>query len=161
MHRPLGWMKRLGVCGALGLLAATGCSSSAPTYEPTTTIVAGHPVFLIYRMGCGAGASCPASIVINKQRYEYRFDTAPKMRYRAGPIYAVGPDNAEARQIPGVTSTTYRLLAFRLGDTWALAYSTGFPSTDAVQRQVCEVLQQIPPDSYCVVHHRFPPTSSG
>jgi hypothetical protein len=138
------------------LLAAAGCSHSSPSYEPTTTGVNGHTVFIIYSTPCPKNASCPVQVVIDKQPYQYP-DGAPKAAYRSRALFAVGPDE-EAHLIPSLSTTAYRVLALRIGTTWALAYSAGIPNTPAVQRKICNLQEELPRDSYCVTHLGFATT---
>lgn len=133
-----------------------GCSSQS-RYEPTTTKVAGQTVYLIYPPPpCPKNASCAASVIINKQIYGLSV-AIPKPAYRNGPLFAVAA-NTQARLIPGLSTASWRVLALGSGSTWSLAFSRGVPTTDAVQRQICELAQNIKKDSYCVAHLGFSPT---
>lgn len=138
------------------LLAAVGCSGSN-RYEPTTTKVDGERVFVIYSPPpCPKTASCAAGVIIDKQFYGLSV-AIPKVSERTGALFAVGRDE-EAHLIPSVSTGTYRALALRRGSDWYIAFSPGFPSSDAVQRQICEVIQDIPAGSYCVTHLGFTPS---
>ena len=138
------------------LLAAAACSPSSSSYEPTTTIINGRTPFIIYSAPCPKNASCAAQVVIDKQPYQWQ-DGAPKAAFRSGPLFAVGSDE-EAHLITGASTPAYRILALRIGPTWALAYSAGIPDTLAVQRQICGLLQDLPRDSNCVTKLGFSTT---
>jgi hypothetical protein len=139
------------------LTVAAGACTESSRYEPTTTQVDGKTVFVIYPPPpCPANADCVPDIVIDKQFYGLD-STTPKPQYRTGPLFAVGP-NREARVIPALTGDGYRVLALRTGSDWNLVFSPHTPAGDAFQRHVCEVLQDLPRDSYCVTKLGFATT---
>jgi hypothetical protein len=145
---------------SLWMAAAVGgaVACSGPSrYEPTTTKVNGQTVFVIYPPPCPKNADCATGVVIDKQLYGLGSEDTPRVQYRTGALYALGP-NQEARAINSLTTATYRVLALRTGSSWTLAFSPGQPSSDAFQRQICQVLQSLPRDSYCVTRLGFATT---
>ena len=157
-HRPAAvrcWepaTKLLAIFGAL-LLTLTACSSGrSTTARPTTTVVHGKTLFIIYPPGpCPQNEDCPAEVTINNKVYQYPNSLVPKSVYRSGPLYAVGPQ-AEAHLIPSVSTPNYQILALRLGTIWVIAFSPGLPSTDTVQRQICQLEDHLSSDNLCVTH---------
>jgi hypothetical protein len=143
----------------LAVVVGTAVACSGPRrYEPKTTKVDGLTVFVIYPpRPCPKNADCAAGVVINKQLYGLGSTDAPKVQYRTGALFAVGP-NQEARTINSLTTNTYRVLALRTGSTWSLLFSPGQPTGEAFQGQICQVLESLPRDSYCVTRLGFATT---
>ena len=138
------------------MLAVGACSGSS-RYEPTTTKVNGQTVFVIYPPPpCPKNATCVSGIIIDKQLYGLSL-TIPKAPYRTGPLFAVG-NNQEAHDIAGLSADGHHVLALRTGSEWGLALSPGQPRTDAFERQICAVMQDLPRDSYCVTKLGFTTT---
>ena len=143
----------------LALLVGSVVACSGPSrYEPTTTKVGGGTVFVIYPSPpCPKNADCAAGVVIDKQLYGLGAEDSPKAQYRTGPLFAVG-SNQEAHLIASLTTSTYRVLALRTGSQWGLAFSPGRPTGESFQRQICQVLENLPRNSYCVTKLGFATT---
>lgn len=164
MERRLSVSKRSGLdriaplaLSVMFLLMIGACSGST-RYQPMATKVDGQTVFVIYSPPpCPKNASCAGGVIIDKQFYGLSV-AVPKASYRLGPLFAVGRDQ-DAYLIPSVSTSAYRVLAVRTGSDWNLAFSAAVPRTDAFQRQICELTQDIPRDSYCVTHLGLTPTA--
>jgi hypothetical protein len=140
----------------LAILVGTVVACSAPSRdEPTTTKVGSQTVFVIYPPPpCPKNADCAPGVIIDKQLYGLGWADSPKAQYRTGPLFAVG-SNQEARVIASLTTATYRVVALRTGSNWGLAFSPAQPTGDSFQRQICQVLENLPRDSYCVTKLGF------